>query len=62
MTTSLSHHLQGAARLGSIVSLNHQANFAELSQAESTGYFADPHVRSFVFEASQNSQGTGTEL
>jgi len=50
--------VQGLSRLGSIASLDHhQANLAELSQADSIGYF-DPHVRSFIFEASQNSQGT----
>lgn len=42
---------------GSIASLDYQASFAELSQADSVGGYIDPHVRSLVFEAS-NSQGT----
>ena len=46
------------SRLGSIASLDHQANLAELSQADSISGYFDPHVRSMVFEASQNSQGT----
>lgn len=46
------------SRLGSIASLDYQASFAELSQADSISGYIDPHVRSLVFEASQNSQGT----
>lgn len=49
---------QGMSRLGSIASLDYQASFAELSQADSISGYIDPHVRSLVFEASQNSQGT----
>ena len=50
---------QGMSRLGSIASLDYQASFAELSQADSvvSGYI-DPHVRSLVFQASLTSQGT----
>jgi len=40
--------------LGSIVSLEHQASIAELSQASDF----DPLVRSFVFESSQPEPGT----
>lgn len=45
---------QGSAGLGSIVSLEHQASLAELSQ---TSEF-DPLVRSLVFESSQAEAGT----
>ena len=49
---------QGMSRMGgSIASLDYQASFAELSQADSVSGYIDPHVRSMVFDAS-NSQGT----
>lgn len=56
--TSLPDISGGMSRLGSIASLDYQASFAELSQADSISGYIDPHVRSLVFEASQNSQGT----
>lgn len=56
--TSLSDITGGMSRLGSIASLDYQASFAELSQADSVSGYIDPHLRSLVFEASLNSQGT----
>ncbi len=58
VTSSVSLFVQGMSRLGSIASLDYQASFAELSQADSVSGYIDPHLRSLVFEASLNSQGT----